>query len=98
LIQYLVLLLDLLIALNSSFVGHVRAAREFRARGADQMCTLPLLTGENVSAAFVVPTVAASVELVVHLGTDASGHRRVREIITASRRRPGTAWLTPAAA
>src|SRR5207253_4689894 len=26
-------------------------------------------------------TVAASVDLVVHVGTDASGHRRVREIV-----------------
>jgi hypothetical protein len=30
---------------------------------------------------FGVPTVAASVDLVVHVGTDASGRRRVREIV-----------------
>jgi pilus assembly protein CpaF len=45
------------------------------------MCTLPLLAGENVSAAFVVPTVASSVDLVVHLGMDADGTRRVKEIV-----------------
>ena len=45
------------------------------------MCTLPLLAGENVSAAFVVPTVATCVDLVVHLGIDAGGRRRVREIV-----------------
>ena len=45
------------------------------------MCTLPLLAGENVGHAFVVPTVASSVDLVVHTQTDGHGHRRVREIV-----------------
>jgi pilus assembly protein CpaF len=45
------------------------------------MCTLPLLAGENVSGRFVVPTVAASVDLVVHLGIDPQGVRRVNEIV-----------------
>jgi pilus assembly protein CpaF len=73
--------LDLLIALNSGLPGmctlHANSAREALVK----MCTLPLLAGENVSAAFVVPTVAASVDLVVHLSIDASGARRVREIV-----------------
>jgi pilus assembly protein CpaF len=73
--------LDLLIALNSGLPGmctlHANSAREALVK----MCTLPLLAGENVSAAFVVPTVASSVDLVVHLAMDAAGHRRVREII-----------------
>ncbi|MEP6599768.1 MAG: ATPase, T2SS/T4P/T4SS family, partial [Actinomycetota bacterium] len=73
--------LDLLIALNSGLPGmcslHANSAREALIK----MCTLPLLAGENVSAAFVTPTVATSVDLVVHLGSDASGHRRVREIV-----------------
>jgi pilus assembly protein CpaF len=35
------------------------------------MCTLPLLAGENVGHAFVVPTVASSVDgVVVRVGTD----------------------------
>ena len=45
------------------------------------MCTLPLLAGENIGARFVVPTVAASVDLVVHLGMDHTGVRRVNEIV-----------------
>jgi pilus assembly protein CpaF len=73
--------LDLLIALNSGLPGmcslHANSAREALIK----MCTLPLLAGTNVSPAFVVPTVAASVDLVVHLGLDASGARRVREIV-----------------
>lgn len=73
--------LDLLIALNSGLPGmctlHANSAREALVK----MCTLPLLAGENVSAAFVVPTVAASVDIVVHLGLQGDGHRRVREIV-----------------
>jgi pilus assembly protein CpaF len=73
--------LDLLIALNSGLPGmctlHANSAREALVK----MCTLPLLAGENVTAGFVVPTVAACVDLVVHLGMDPSGQRRVREIL-----------------
>ena len=39
------------------------------------------MAGENISARFVVPTVAASVDLVVHLGMDNAGVRRVNEIV-----------------
>jgi pilus assembly protein CpaF len=39
------------------------------------------LAGENISARFVVPTVASSVDLVVHLGIDGAGARRVNEIV-----------------
>ncbi|MGI8697482.1 MAG: hypothetical protein ACR2JQ_12720 [Mycobacteriales bacterium] len=56
---------------------HANSAREAIVK----MCTLPLLAGENVGHAFVVPTVAASVDLVVHTDTDHRGHRRVREIV-----------------
>ncbi len=56
---------------------HANSAREALVK----MCTLPLLAGENVSAAFVVPTVAASVDLVVHVGLDRHGRRRVREVV-----------------
>jgi pilus assembly protein CpaF len=81
--------LDLLIALNSGLPGmctlHANSAREALMK----MCTLPLLAGENVSAAFVVPTVATSVDLVVHLALDAAGHRRVREILGVTGRVEG---------
>jgi len=72
--------LDLLIALNSGLPGmctiHANSAREVITK----LCTLPLLAGENVSHSFVVPTVASSVDLVVHVARDSHGHRRVREI------------------
>ena len=73
--------LDLLLALNAGLPGmctlHANSAREALVK----MCTLPLLAGENISARFVVPTVAASVDLVVHLGIDEQGVRRVNEIV-----------------
>ncbi|TFV58127.1 CpaF family protein [Geodermatophilus sp. DF01-2] len=73
--------LDLLIALNSGLPGmctlHANSARE----AVTKMCTLPLLAGENIGHAFVVPTVAASVDLVVHVGSDPDGRRRVREVV-----------------
>jgi pilus assembly protein CpaF len=74
--------LDLLLALNAGLPGmctlHANSAREALVK----MCTLPLLAGENISARFVVPTVASSVDLVVHLGIDEHGVRRVNEIVS----------------
>ena len=73
--------LDLLLALNAGLPGmctiHANSAREALVK----MCTLPLLAGENISARFVVPTVASSVDLVVHLGIDHHGVRRVNEVV-----------------
>jgi pilus assembly protein CpaF len=73
--------LDLLIALNSGLPGmctiHANSAREAVVK----LCTLPLLAGENVSHAFVVPTVASSVDIVVHTRSDGQGQRRVSEIV-----------------
>ncbi|QWC86910.1 Flp pilus assembly complex ATPase component TadA [Nocardioidaceae bacterium] len=73
--------LDLLLALNSGLPGmatlHANSAREALVK----LCTLPLLAGENISAAFVVPTVASSVDVVVHLGVDEQGVRRVNEVV-----------------
>jgi pilus assembly protein CpaF len=73
--------LDLLLALSSGIPGmcsvHASSAREAVAK----LCMLPLLAGPNVTSDFVVPAVAASVDLVVHAGTERDGRRRVREIL-----------------
>jgi pilus assembly protein CpaF len=86
--------LDLLIALNSGLPGmctiHANSARE----AITKLCTLPLLAGANVSHNFVVPTVAASVDLVVHVARDVLGHRRVREIVAVPGRVEGDAIET----
>jgi pilus assembly protein CpaF len=81
--------LDLLIALNSGLPGmatlHANSAREAIVK----MCTLPLLAGPNVSSSFVVPTVASSIDLVVHIALDRDGARRVREIVAVPGRVEG---------
>lgn len=73
--------LDLLIALNSGLPGmcsiHANSAREAVVK----LCTLPLLAGPNVTASFVIPTVASAIDLVVHTSTDGQGRRAVREIV-----------------
>jgi pilus assembly protein CpaF len=73
--------LDLLVALNSGLPGmctvHANSAREAVVK----LCTLPLLAGPNIAAAFVVPTVAAAVDLVIHLERDHTGRRRVVEVL-----------------
>jgi pilus assembly protein CpaF len=81
--------LDLLIALNSGVPGmatvHANSARE----AITKMCTLPLLAGDNVSSRFVVPTVAGSIDVVVHVALERDGTRRVREIIGVPGRAEG---------
>src|SRR4051794_30936384 len=81
--------LDLLIALNSGIPGmctiHANSARE----AVTKLCTLPLLAGENVTHSFVVPTVAASVDIVVHTARDAAGRRRIHEIVAVPGRVEG---------
>ena len=73
--------LDLLLALNAGLPGmaslHANSAREALVK----MCTLPLLAGENIGARFVVPTVAACVDVVVHIALGPDGTRRVEEIL-----------------
>ena len=73
--------LDLLIALNSGLPGacsiHANSAQDALAK----LCTLPLLAGRNIDASFVMPTVAASIDMVVHCELDRHGQRRIREIV-----------------
>jgi len=72
--------LDLLVAMNSGLPAmatlHANSARE----AVTKLCTLPLLAGSNISADFVVPTVAGCVDVVVHVATSTTGCREVREI------------------
>ncbi|SDL90412.1 pilus assembly protein CpaF [Arthrobacter sp. ov407] len=51
-----------------------------------KICTLPLLAGDNISSAFVVPTVASCIDLVVHCSRHANGRRQVTEILSLGRR------------
>lgn len=73
--------LDLLIAMNSGVAAmcsiHANSARD----ALQKLTTLPLLAGRNIDAAFVVPTIAASVDLVIHCALDARGNRKIVEIL-----------------
>lgn len=73
--------LDLVLALNTGVPGaatiHANSAREALGK----LAALPLLAGRNIDSSFVLPAVAASVDLVVHCERDASGRRRVAEIV-----------------
>ncbi|MGX5697841.1 CpaF family protein [Agromyces soli] len=74
--------LDLLIALNSGVPGMCTLHANSAADALAKLCTLPLLAGRNIDAAFVVPTVASCIDLVVHLAIDRHGRRRVVEIVS----------------
>ena len=73
--------LDLLIALNSGIPGmatlHANSARE----AIRKLQTLPMLAGENITQDFITPTVARAIDLVVHVGMDGDGTRRVLQIL-----------------
>ncbi len=51
-----------------------------------KLATLPLLAGRNIDASFVIPTVAHSIDLVVHAELDRTGHRHVVEIVAPTGR------------
>lgn len=76
--------LDLLIALNSGLPGacsiHANSAPDALAK----LTTLPLLAGRNIDSAFVVPTVANVIDVVVHCELERSGHRRITQILAPS--------------
>ena len=78
--------LDLLIAFNSGIPGmtsvHANSAREALVK----LTTLPLLAGGNVSHRFILPTVAATIDLIVFLRVDGWGHRRVEEVLAVTGR------------
>ena len=78
--------LDLLVAMNSGMPSmcsiHANGAHE----AISKLCLLPMLAGSNVSAEFVTPAVAASVDVVVHLDRKSNGQRAVREIAILSGR------------
>jgi pilus assembly protein CpaF len=84
--------LDLLIALNSGVPGmatiHGNSARD----AIRKLQTLPLLAGENISHKFISPTVARSIDWVVHVSIDPkSGKRELQEILEVTGRIEGEA-------
>ncbi|APX03365.1 MULTISPECIES: CpaF family protein [Arthrobacter] len=78
--------LDMLIALNSGLPGMCTVHANSAHDAVTKLCTLPLLAGDNISSAFVVPTVASCIDLVVHCTRLANGRRQVTEILSLGRR------------
>ena len=79
---------DLLVALNSGLPGMTSIHANSALEALTKLVTLPLLAGENVSHAFVLPTVASSIDLIVHLG-QAKGRRSTTHILGVTGRLEG---------
>lgn len=82
--------LDLLVAMNAGMPSmcslHANGARE----AISKLCLLPMLAGSNVSAEFVIPTVASVVDIVVHTALQPDGKRRVQQITSVTGRVEGS--------
>jgi pilus assembly protein CpaF len=61
---------------------HANSARDAIMK----LMTLPLLAGANISHAFIVPTVASAIDLVIHVEMSHDGTRRVLEIVSLNGR------------
>lgn len=84
--------LDLLVALNSGLPGMTSIHANSASEALRKLETLPLLAGENVSHEFVRPTVAACIDLVIHLTR--TPERCVAEILGVTGRVEGSAIET----
>lgn len=73
--------LDLVLALNTGVPGAGTVHANSATEALDKLTILPLLAGRNIDRAFIAPALAAAIDLVVHCARDASGARRVHEII-----------------
>jgi pilus assembly protein CpaF len=86
--------LDLLVAMNAGMPSmcslHANGSRE----AISKLCLLPMLAGSNVSAEFVVPTVATVVDIVVHIALRPDGIRKVQQITSVTGRVEGNSIET----
>ncbi len=73
--------LDMLIALNSGMPGMTSLHANSAQDALTKICTLPLLAGENITSHFILPTVAACLDLVIHCVRTPQGGRHVAEIL-----------------
>ncbi len=78
--------LDLLIALNSGLPGMCSIHAKSAEQALVKLSTLPLLEGRNVDASFVLPTVAGTIDAVVHLERSPEGTRRLVSVIAPTGR------------
>ncbi|WP_091225797.1 CpaF family protein [Microbacterium sp. 3J1] len=73
--------LDLVLALNTGVPGAATVHANSADEALDKLTMLPLLAGRNIDRSFVAPSLAASVDLVVHCVRDVDGIRRVQEVV-----------------
>jgi pilus assembly protein CpaF len=78
--------LDLLIALNSGLPGMCSIHAKSAVHALVKLSTLPLLAGRNIDHSFVLPTVAGTIDIVVHLQRGSDGVRRVIDILAPTGR------------
>ena len=82
--------LDLLVAMNAGMPAMCSIHASSAKQAISKMCLLPMLAGNNVSAEFVIPTVASVVDIVVHTAMLPNGKRQVQKIISVSGRIEGS--------
>ena len=76
--------LDMLVALNSGIPGLCTIHANSALAALQKLLTLPLLAGENITDAFLRPTVKGAFQLVAFCHRDDQGNRRVRELLEVS--------------
>jgi pilus assembly protein CpaF len=76
--------LDMLVALNSGIPGLCTIHANSASAALQKLLTLPLLAGENITDAFLRPTVKGAFQLVAFCHRDDQGNRRVRELLEVS--------------
>ena len=81
--------LDLLIALNSGVPGMATLHANSALEAIRKLQTLPLLAGENITQDFIAPAVARAIDLVIHVGIDEEGRRRILEVSVVTERIEG---------
>ncbi len=86
--------LDLLLALNTGVPGAATIHANSAPQALEKLASLALLAGRNIDRAFVLPAVAAGVDLVVHCERLPDGRRAVAEIAEVDDRVTGDGFTT----
>jgi pilus assembly protein CpaF len=73
--------LDMLVALNSGIPGLCTLHANSAKAAVRKLLTLPLLAGENITEAFLKPTILGAFDYAVFCKRDPSGRRYVAEIL-----------------
>lgn len=76
--------LDMLVALNSGIPGLCTIHANSASAAIQKLLTLPLLAGENITDAFLRPTVLSAFQLVAFCERNEQGQRRVSELLEVS--------------